>query len=255
MNTRRDFVRGLTGIGAIVATGHAPAIVKSMIAARGTMLGGAHAWTNPYVTDGLVAMWDGVWNAGPGVHDPNATTWVDLIDGRILTFTEGITIDSDAIGFSLKESAYSSNNIGLTTSNVIHGEICIDIPSPNTNNQYAQFASSNSRVFANAYDFRGGISLANAVAGHGAWPSGKHTMSAHWPSNTLHIDSIQRDAVSTMDGWGVRSKNTIIGDVIRDGQNRGFNGRLHSIRIYNRQLTAAEIAANYAVDKARFNLP
>ena len=34
MNTRRNFVRGLSGIGAIVATGHAPAIVKSMIAAR-----------------------------------------------------------------------------------------------------------------------------------------------------------------------------------------------------------------------------
>ena len=40
MNTRRDFVRGLTGIGAIVATGNAPAIVRSMIAARGTMFGG-----------------------------------------------------------------------------------------------------------------------------------------------------------------------------------------------------------------------
>lgn len=34
MNTRRDFVRGLTGIGAIVATGHAPAIVRSLVAAR-----------------------------------------------------------------------------------------------------------------------------------------------------------------------------------------------------------------------------
>jgi hypothetical protein len=27
------------------------------------------------------------------------------------------------------------------------------------------------------------------------------------------------------------------------------------IRIYSRALTAAEIAANYAIDKARFNLP
>ena len=25
-------------------------------------------WTNPYVTDGLVAMWDGEWNAGGGVR-------------------------------------------------------------------------------------------------------------------------------------------------------------------------------------------
>ena len=28
----------------------------------------------------------------------------------------------------------------------------------------------------------------------------------------------------------------------------------HAIRLYSRALTAAEVAANYAVDKARFNL-
>ena len=48
MNTRRDFVRGLTGIGAIVATGHAPAIVRSALAARGTMLGGEKKEDVPY---------------------------------------------------------------------------------------------------------------------------------------------------------------------------------------------------------------
>ena len=31
-----------------------------------------------YVQDGLIAMWDGIENAGWGVHDPNATTWKDL---------------------------------------------------------------------------------------------------------------------------------------------------------------------------------
>lgn len=36
-------------------------------------------WTNPYVTDGLIAMWDGEWNAGPGIHDPQASVWKDLI--------------------------------------------------------------------------------------------------------------------------------------------------------------------------------
>ena len=35
----------------------------------------------------------------------------------------------------------------------------------------------------------------------------------------------------------------------------GFIGKIFSIRIYNRALTAADIAYNYAIDKARFNLP
>lgn len=33
---------------------------------------------NPYITKGLVAMWDGEWNAGWGLHDDNAAVWKDL---------------------------------------------------------------------------------------------------------------------------------------------------------------------------------
>lgn len=35
-------------------------------------------WYNPYVTHGLVGMWDGEWNAGPGRHDAGATGLADL---------------------------------------------------------------------------------------------------------------------------------------------------------------------------------
>jgi len=45
-------------------------------------------WHNPYVTDGLVAMWDGEWNAGPGVHDANATTWKELISGTDCAYSD-----------------------------------------------------------------------------------------------------------------------------------------------------------------------
>ena len=31
-----------------------------------------------YVQDGLLACWDGVENAGTGVHDPSTTVWKDL---------------------------------------------------------------------------------------------------------------------------------------------------------------------------------
>lgn len=98
MNTRRDFVRGLTGIGAIVATGHAPAIVKSMIAARGTMLSGGKGWKNPYITDGLIAMWDGEWNDGCGVHDAAATTWLDIVGGKILTLNGSAVFGENYMG-------------------------------------------------------------------------------------------------------------------------------------------------------------
>ena len=39
-------------------------------------------WRNPYVTDGLIAMWDGEWNAGPGHSDPATGQIVDLCGGE-----------------------------------------------------------------------------------------------------------------------------------------------------------------------------
>lgn len=209
-----------------------------------------------YVQDGLVAMWDGIENAGWGTHDAAATTWKNLAGNGELVFTNGITINDDSVGFNFGQSAYSNNNMGLTTSNVLHGEICIDIAIPPVSMQYSQFAGSNSRVFAQATVALGGISLASGQLGHGTWPSGKHTMSAYWPTNALYIDSVLRETGTKSDTWGTRSKSTIIGDVVmQSGTARGFNGRVFSIRIYSRALTADEIAANDAIDKQRFNLP
>lgn len=39
-----------------------------------------------YITDGMIAWYDGEWNRDIGVHDPSATTWVNLADnGRDIT--------------------------------------------------------------------------------------------------------------------------------------------------------------------------
>lgn len=40
---------------------------------------GETVWPSiPYATNGLVAYWDGIWNAGLGVHDSTTSTWTDL---------------------------------------------------------------------------------------------------------------------------------------------------------------------------------
>ncbi len=39
----------------------------------------------PYVTDGLIAWYDGIWNAGLGVHSLMTTTWKDLAGGNDAT--------------------------------------------------------------------------------------------------------------------------------------------------------------------------
>ena len=49
-----------------------------LIAARNSFTSGGKLSAKSYVQDGLIAMWDGIENAGWGVHDPNATVWKDL---------------------------------------------------------------------------------------------------------------------------------------------------------------------------------
>ena len=59
-----------------------------------------------YVQDGLIAMWDGIENAGWGVHDPNATVWKDLI-GSGYDFqipSAGVEIKKDCIRKSIGAS-------------------------------------------------------------------------------------------------------------------------------------------------------
>ena len=55
--------------------------IRSMIAARSSINAPAtktEYTAKDYIQDGLVAMWDGIENAGPGKHDDKATVWVDI---------------------------------------------------------------------------------------------------------------------------------------------------------------------------------
>ena len=51
-----------------------------------------------YIQDGLVAMWDGIENAGWGKHDENATEWVDLVNGVVLKPRYGMGLRTAMMG-------------------------------------------------------------------------------------------------------------------------------------------------------------
>lgn len=61
---------------------------------------------NPYITDGLIAMWDAEWNAGIGVHDPTAIIWKDLSGNKChLSPVNGF----DGIEFGEKSASTTAN--------------------------------------------------------------------------------------------------------------------------------------------------
>jgi hypothetical protein len=65
---------------------------------------------------------------------------------------------------------------------------------------------------------------------------------------------------SPSDFWDSGNPDELLGDILfsfgnyRNGAT-GTRTRVFSMRAYSRVLTAAEVAANYAVDKERFGLP
>ena len=99
-----------------VAAGDKVKITWQWTASAGTLVGGG------YVADGLALQYDGIWNAGIGVHDSSATTWADISgtgNNGIVTAGDGATWTD--VGFHLAQtsSIKTSRAVTLGTSHTI----------------------------------------------------------------------------------------------------------------------------------------
>jgi hypothetical protein len=212
-----------------------------------------------YVQTGLVAMWDGIENAGWGTHDANATTWKDLINSRDLSVINQATWENNGLAITQRVTngiAYSS--VYFSDSDIVSIEVGFDLSSDFPNGQgRALFCNSNNRSVM-------GRGL-NGIRSRGA-PSvsatrdliGKFTASVIYASSAsgdmIYCDGVGRSTTEAGGNWG-------IGNYIRIGctsanvNQTAIIGKCYFVRIYSRALTADEIAHNYAIDKERFNLP
>ena len=279
MQTRRDIIRGGLGLAGIIAAGKAPAaVVKSMLSTRKEIAAGSGdepLSAKSYIQDGLVAMWDGIENAGWGVHDANATVWKDLsgngYDANIVSdFTNGhwendcwnnftTTNTSSRRGFivpievmTLIAASYNAHTFQFVLQRI--------------NISYLQNSFWGSPAENQKFEFTGsGLRL-------GYW--GKQTKdntatNAILKTTDRHVYSILATPFSLnvyLDTTVANSFTPVVAEnfpspaptaLIRQGsasRAMPFQGRIINIRLYSRALTADEIAANYAVDKARFNL-
>jgi len=226
-------------------------------------------WTNPYVTDGLVAMWDGEWNAGGGVHDAAATEWKDIA-GADTTGANDLIIASDntwsekclnRINRS-QSSAYNSTPItGVKTFEFVIG---IDNPS-STAWAYpitlgTSFDNPENRIIqlwargVNSIQGRlgqDGFSLPELANTSPTILAVQFTYGSDNLANLCMVNGTQRESIGRRDQSGgyTGGVNLVYNANYQNTQ------RYYTIRVYNRALTAEEIARNYAIDKARSNLP
>ena len=222
-----------------------------------------------YIQDGLIAMWDGIENAGLNTHSSTSRTWVD-ISGH----NRNATVLSSAIigdSYYATGTGYYVASIAFDTdlvSNVVSVNACCNMSQPTgTTGRYSQclldssfapnFLSMGYTATGNLFHQTSSTRMRsnNTAFGHKSVYTSKsyvfyiNGQSSGSRDNSLFDHLGQRTSMRIGGGWGIANNDSYPQAAFLPAS------KIHCIRLYSRALTAAEIAHNYAIDKARFNLP
>lgn len=247
-------------------------------------IGGEIVWrkrTIPYVADGLIAWYDGEWNAGRGTHSATANQWADLGPNGWHATARTST------GWQWLAKAYNGqSNTGSGYGTGI-GFVCPIALSTALKNSLSTgftvevvFAPDASRRMSVFSQYGGGTGFEFYPQSYaGVWRSYFGGTPDVWANCwTTEAPNAVRTAATVVTGSGVdayvdgvlKTQNTnqpadttILDDsphpFVLGGENirpaMSIDGRLYCVRVYNRALTAAEVAANAAIDSQRFMAP
>ena len=247
------------------------AVLTVAIFSAAPALAGVLPIADAYADSGLVARWDAIDNAGTGVHDPNASTWKDLVGGNDLTIVPDVgsawtngtafymnTIEnakcpaygkSAASDYKTIEIVYkkapSNGRIlfcgGVATRYVVFDYTDTEAPFVNAQVYFDGAKDTRHTVVGDLEP----TSLAAVYDDSGAvvdiYRDGAESDAGSKPANAWSVDGNSQQV-----RLGCRSINP-------DSANRqGWEGEVYTVRLYDRVLTAAEISRNYAIDRARF---
>lgn len=223
--------------------------------------GGELPTAKDYVQDGLVAMWDGIENAGWETHDATATVWKDLSGHG---YDLGCFNSYEWLDSAVKLSGGSRP---IYRPHTIIGELGAD-----AHVSIVAEAESNDGVIFGAGQGAGNSAIVFTRRSNGAFVQIANSASAGIKNIVPFDETLFSIAVNYSGGdiaysevngiqknpyyrFGGTYCNTLcVGDRANDSS-VPFTGKVYTIRIYSRVLTAEEIAHNYKIDKARFNLP
>lgn len=254
-----------------------------LIGMRNAMLADGGVSAKSYIQDGLIAMWDGIENAGWGVHD-NSARAVDLM-GRHPDLSSFSRVTDNAMVFTSNDyclfaaadladyrAAINSGNFSFE----FCGEIAttykfwktIIYSSAGGNNSRfnirPNFDSTNTiyrGIQAFAYSSSGvpGISIGSAYPQVVPSDLAFSNISMTCRADGSGIVCCDDNSFQFTGGvFPIATSNAALcfnREMASGSAKNAAPGNWHCIRWYNRALTAAEIAHNRAVDKERFGLP
>ena len=234
-------------------------------------LGGRHAQyvfqeetsPNPYVTDGLIAMWDGENNAGWNSHDDSAVTWIDLSGkGNNAILSQWATWTDNAIVCDGTHYAALVSPDGIAS--VLHSEIVYE----RIQTTYGYLCYwADTKMGSSENPLRCQLSFKNSAlmisygraAIDGAWKDTYFpsvpligTLSVNFRYGRLWINGTEYPSSSGGETWSYTTIGEIGGRAART--ENVYKGKILCIRLYSRPLTESEITSNYIVDQMRFGL-
>lgn len=210
-----------------------------------------------YVTDGLIHWLDGI---NKGASDG---TWVDLIGGHIYTNYGDVTPISNGFYFDGVDDRFYNNTFTTVTAPTTHTiEVVLSGAQVGSTGGYCLFAAyaangtaSVKRFYVSFVGDYSTIALASTsnspLYSYSSASDIKSIVSC--PDGRCYINNIP--AVSTRDGYfSYNGGANRVGCGYYNSNRHFYKGNIHAVRIYNRSLTAEELAHNHALDLLRFNL-
>lgn len=210
--------------------------------------------TRDYIQDGLVAMWDAIENAGRGVHDANATKWVDL-SGQAFDFDVPNTLSWSDDALVFPPNGDKNTNRLYTNHSFTQNKTIEVVAKFTTNSSSILRANTSGHTLVFHWSFT--LFWNGTNRGSGNLSAGQRHYAA------LCIDDangyrIYRDTANVYRKTSVvlsPLNETVFTVGYYPNSTYAFYGDVCAIRFYNRPLTEEEIQHNRNIDKRRFNLP
>ena len=241
------------GTGAFTAGPEVNFSVKTLLLKRRRALMGAAKAKEWYITDGLVCHFDGI-NKGN-----DSGRWSDLVGNSYFPFSENVTSEPNAV---VTDGVKGVDGVNPIQVSAIDGtiEVCAQMLAMLGNNFVFNAAMESSSLNKNC-------PLSFIVYNTGIQFSYRRVLARNiYNFNDQSTIVTQPFSASMSDANGYLNGTPATGGRQEGWNNTGMvlgsksrttypaNARIFSIRIYNRQLTYAEMQHNLAIDNARFNL-
>lgn len=213
-----------------------------------------------YIQDGLIAMWDGEFNAidsdGAWYHDPDATVWMDLVGDADLTVFKPWS-DNALVGDGVSRMAHTSQSSQFLMFQTV--EACFKTESEDFQFVYIDVGR---RTCIGCYGTSVGVGLRQARLLDSSSLDRNLTISTIYAgtstSDNTSVFACANGVPLTKTGSGNWSaplawNSVTIGSAYR-ATTSCFKGQVFCVRMYSRALSESEIHHNYLVDQARFGL-